>query len=276
MKTRKVKMKKNLTRKSNTNIDPYSIPTVIISWNQLSFVKNMVEKLKKYKNPIIILDNNSTFKPIFNYYKEIKEELGEKITIKLLKENYGSNVYLKIKHRLPKVFMLSDPDIDINEKMPENFAEILFKLSNKYRVYKVGLALELKDKEKFVRCAQKGNPLYKYQLRYWKDKIPNKDYELYRAAVDTTFCLVNSRYKVKGINPIMPAIRIAGNFTARHLPWYKNLLKDMIPSDELYMYFKNNKSSTFVRRCIRPMLRKTVKHNIRKNTLDENIKKINN
>ena len=276
MKTRKVKMKKNMTRKSNTNIDPYSIPTVIISWNQLSFVKNMVEKLKKYKNPIIILDNNSTFKPIFNYFKEIKEELGEKITIKLLKENYGSNVYLKIKHRLPKVFMLSDPDIDINEKMPENFAEILFKLSNKYRVYKVGLALELKDKEKFVRCAKKGNPLYEYQLRYWKEKIPNKDYELYRAAVDTTFCLVNSKYKVEGINPIMPAIRIAGNFTARHLPWYKNLLKDMIPSDELYMYFKNNKSSTFIRRCIRPMLRKTVKHNIRKNTLDENIKKINN
>lgn len=275
MNTRKVKIQKNSTRKSKL-LDPYSIPTVIISWNQLSFVKNMVEKLKKYKNPIIILDNNSTFKPLFEYYKEIKEELGIKITIKLLKENYGSNVYLKLKHRLPKVFMLSDPDIDINEKMPENFAEILYKLSNKYRVYKVGLALKLKDKEKFVRCAKKGNPLYEYQLQYWKEKIPNKEYELYRAAVDTTFCLINSKYKVKGINPIMPAIRIAGNFTARHLPWYKNLLKDMIPSDELYMYFKNNESSTFVRRCIRPMLRKTVKHNIRKNTLDKNIKKINN
>ena len=275
MNTRKVKIKRNFTRKSK-KIDPYSIPIVIISWNQLSFVKNMVEKLKKYKNPIIILDNNSTFKPIFDYYKEIKNELGEKITIKLLKENYGSNVYLKLKHRLPGVFMLSDPDIDVNEKMPENFAEILYKLSNKYRVYKVGLALELKDKEKFVRCAQKGNPLYEYQLRYWKDKIPNKEYELYRAAVDTTFCLINSKDKVKGINPIMPAIRLAGDFTARHLPWYKNMLIDMIPSNELYMYFKNNKSSTFVRRCIRPMLRKTVKHNIRKNTLDENIKKINN
>jgi hypothetical protein len=274
MKTRKVKVKQRKTRKYK--LDPYSIPLVIISWNQLAFVKNMVNKLKKYKNPIIILDNNSTFKPIFDYYKEIKEELGEKIEIKLLKENYGSNVYLKIKNRLPEVFMLSDPDIDVNEKMPENFAEILFKLSNKYKVYKVGLALELKDKEKFVRCAQKGNPLYEYQLKYWKDKIPNKDYELYRSPVDTTFCLVNSKYKVEGINPIMPAIRIAGNFTARHLPWYKNTLIDMIPLNELYMYLKNNKSSTFVRRCIRPMLRKTVKHNIRKNTLDENIKKINN
>jgi hypothetical protein len=276
MKTRKVKIKRNITMKSKKTLDPYSIPIVIISWNQLAFLKNMVEKLKKYKNPIIILDNKSTYRPIFDYYKEIKKELGEKIEIKLLKENYGSNVYLKIKHRLPEVFILSDPDIEINKKMPENFAEILYNLSNTYLVYKVGLALELKDKDDFVRCAKKGNPLYEYQLKYWKERLPNKEYEIYRSPVDTTFCLVNSKYKIKDINPIMPAIRIAGNFTARHLPWYKNMLIDMIPSDELYMYFKNNKSSTFVRRCIRPMLRKTVKHNIRKDTLDENIKKINN
>ena len=245
--TRKLRLK---------HINPSKIPIVIICWNSLSFIKKLVDQLKHYPNPIILLDNKSSYEPIFEYYKEVKEELKDKIEIRLLKKNYGSNVYLELKDTLPKVFMLTDPDLEMNEKLPQNFAEILYKLSNKYKVYKVGLALELKDHTDFVRCAQKGNPLYEYQLKYWKDKIPNTKYELYRAPVDTTFSLINSKYKVEGINPIMPAIRIAGDFTARHLPWYKDFLENTIPCHEFEMYIKHNKSSTFVRSCLRPMLDK--------------------
>jgi hypothetical protein len=270
---KKIIYPKSKTRKMRINAS--KIPVVIICWNSLSFIKKLVDQLKHYPNPIILLDNKSSYKPLFEYYKQIKEELKDKIDIRLLNKNYGSNVYLEIKNTLPKVFMLTDSDIEINKKMPQNFAEILFKLSEQYKVYKIGLALNLKDKDTFVRCAKKGNPLYEYQLRYWKHKIPNKKYELYHAAVDTTFCLVNSKFMIRDMNPIMPAIRIAGDFTARHLSWYKHILTSILPSDELYMYLKNNKSSTFVRRCIRPMLSKTLKHNIHKDSLNENVEKIN-
>jgi hypothetical protein len=243
--------------------DPKKIPVVIICWNSLTFIKSLVDQLKHYPNPIILLDNKSTYEPLFEYYKEIKSELKDKIKIRLLDTNYGSGVYLELKDSLPKVFILTDPDIEINKNMPQNFAEILYKLSNKYKVYKVGVALNITDKEQFIRCAENGNPLYEYQLRYWKDPIQDKNYELYKAAVDTTFCLINSKYKIKHMNPIEPAIRIAGDFTVKHLPWYKDLLKNVIPRDELYMYLKNNKSSTFVRSCIRPMFRKTLKHHIK-------------
>jgi hypothetical protein len=261
------------TRKNR--IDPYKIPVVIICWNSLSFIKKLVDQLKHYPNPIILLDNKSSYKPIFQYYKDIKEELKDKIDIRLLDQNYGSGVFLKQKDKLPKVFILSDPDIEINEKMPQNFAEILFNLSNQYKVYKVGLALDIHDRDKFVRCAQKGNPLYEYQLRYWKEPIKHDTYELYRAAVDTTFTLVNNNfeYKVKDGNYTAPAIRIAGDFTAKHLPWYKHFLQS-IPADELYQYMHHNKSSTFVRSCINPMLKQSG-HTIKRKTIKRVFKEIN-
>ena len=250
MKTRKTRQSQRLSQGFSQGLRPSQIPIVIISWNCLTFIKNLIDQLKNYPNPIIILDNKSSYKPLLDYYKEIKRELKDKLEIRLLKENHGSNVYLKVKG-LPKVFILTDPDIELNENMPLDFAEILLKLSNKYKVYKVGLALDLKDKADFIRCGKEGNPLYEYQLRYWKDRIAS-DYELYRAPVDTTFCLINSKYKVEG-NPTMPAIRIAGDFTARHLPWYKEILRTM-PIDELNMFLEHNKSSTLVRKCITPML----------------------
>lgn len=217
----------------------------------MSFIKKLVNQLKKFPNPIILLDNKSSYMPLFDYYKEIKKELKDKIEIRLLKKNYGHYVYLKI--NLPKVFILTDSDIEINKNMPSNFAEILLELSNKYKVYKVGVALNLEDKDEFIKCEKKGNPLYNYQLRFWKDKIPDK-YILYKASVDTTFCLVNSKYRVPGIRPVDPAIRIAGDFTARHLPWYKYTLKN-IPNDEFNIYINDNKSSTLLRGCILPIIK---------------------
>ena len=116
-----------MTRKKTFN--PATIPIVVICWNDLTYIKNMVEQLRKYDYKIILLDNNSNYKPLFDYYKKIKEELKEKIEIRLLKKNYGNTVYLKLKHTLPSVYMLTDPDLELNKDMPENFPEILYNLS---------------------------------------------------------------------------------------------------------------------------------------------------
>jgi len=57
--------------------------------------------------------------------------------------------------------------------------------------------------------------IYEHEKTFWEKKIEDI-YELYEADIDTTFCLVNKKgeYNKK--------IRIAGNFTAKHLPWYKH------------------------------------------------------
>lgn len=260
MNTRKSILKKRKTRRKYA---PLKIPIVVICWNELTYIKNMVNQLKHFEHPIILLDNHSTFAPLLEYYKEIKKELGSKIEIRMLKKNYGNTVYLTLKHTLPNIYILTDPDIELNKNMPRNFAEILLELSEKYKMYKIGMALDTKHREDFLNC---GSPnlskkLFNYHAQFFKNKIEDDTYELYNAFVDTTFCLVNTKYAIKNYNiskdymqSTKPALRIAGNFTAKHLPWYKNSLKKM-PKNEFNAYITNSKSSTIVRNCIIPMMK---------------------
>ena len=233
------------------------IPIVVICWNDLTYIKNMVEQLKQFDHQIILLDNHSTFEPLFKYYKEIKKELGSKIEIRLLKRNYGNTVYLRLKHSLPKVYILTDPDLELNKNMPKNFAEIFLELSEKYKVYKVGSIIEKIKKDDLIDC-----PEYGFNWTRPKVVIKNDNYKLYDDWVDTIFCLVNTNYQKNHLNlkhdymnSTKPAIRIGGEFSVKHLPWYKNSLSK-IQKDELYEYVKNAKSSTLVRKCIAPRLKR--------------------
>jgi hypothetical protein len=212
----------------------------------------MINQVKHMKHPIILLDNHSTYEPLFDYYKEIKAELGEKIEIRLLKKNYGCTVYIELKHTLPKVYILTDPDLELNKNMPENFAEILYELSEKYKVYKIGLYLEKINKENLLECSS-----YDFEWDKLVNPIKNEKYKLYYDWIQygaTTFCLVNTKYHKVNKSHKRSAMRIAGDFTMKHLPWYKDSI-NKIPKDELYHYVKRNKSSTLVSRCIRPRLK---------------------
>jgi len=230
--------------------DTNEIPFVIICWNNLTFVKNFVNQIKKYNRKIIILNNNSTYEPLYEYFTEIKNELGDKIEIKLLDQNYGHKVYITLKHILPDIYILSDPDLQLNENLPDNFVEILYNLSNKYKIYKIGFALDLSDKEHFLQCENysMNTSIYNWELQFWQNKIDNDEYELYSASIDTTFCLVNTKYFAGDY--LTPAIRIAGNFTTKHLPWYKDYIKNNIPKEEIEIWRKNNKSSSILFSCM--------------------------
>jgi len=226
------------------------LPVVVIAHNNLHFVKNFIEQLKKYPNPIIIMDNKSDYEPLLEYYKEIQYEMGSKLEIRYLNENYGSAVFIRLKNELPKVYILSDPDLKLNPDMPMNFGEIMYNLSNKYKAFKVGLALNISDKDKFLTCSNyiDGQNIVEWERKYWEDRIPDSDYELYRVGKtdNTTFSLINNNYQINN------EIRIAGNFTAKHLPWYKGYLEKNMPSDELKQWKTNNNSSSILISCIPP------------------------
>ena len=114
-----------------------------------------------------------------------------------------------IYHTLPDKFILTDPDLELNKNLPSDFIERLAELSDKYNCEKIGMALDISEPDKFFPTAP-----FQHESQFWKNRILNDAYELYEAAIDTTFCLVNKNgiYNYK--------IRVAGNFTATHLPWY--------------------------------------------------------
>ena len=60
-----------------------------------------------------------------------------------------------------------------------------------------------------------GKTIYEHEKQFWINKIEDSSYELYYEDIDTTFCLINKNHDSNC------TIRIAGNFTAKHLPWYK-------------------------------------------------------
>jgi hypothetical protein len=67
-------------------------------------------------------------------------------------------------------------------------------------------------------------------------RLPNEQYELYIADIDTTFSLINKK------NWLNPSIRIAGDFTCRHLPFYID--NGIMSIDEEYEYYTKSKFST--------------------------------
>jgi hypothetical protein len=223
---------------------PSSIPVVTIAYNNLTFIRSFVQQLQRITEKVIILDNASTYPALLAYYEEIQRELGDKIEIRRMSENYGHTVWQREANKLPAVFGLSDPDLELNPDMPDDCLEHFLALSIKYNHFKVGAALNLFEPEKFIKNNNyAGNrSIYDWELQFWKSRIPNDTYELYSAEIDTTFCLINTNLPRRGAD-----IRVGGVFTCKHLPWYENYIRDNVPAEELAYWRQGNRSSTILR-----------------------------
>ncbi len=222
-----------------------SIPIVVIAWNNLTFVKNFINQIQHLTDKIIIMDNASTYPPMFEYYDSLEKLDSIKYEIRRLSENYGHNVCYTLIDTLPDIFCMSDPDLQLNLKSPFNLIEHLYYISNTYQCGKVGLALDISDHELFIP-GKLHDVVYSIESGYYVHKILSNDYEIYYAPIDTTFCLINKKYNID-LN--QQNIRIADVFTAKHLPWYNNYIINNTPKDELIHWIKNNKSS-----CILPYI----------------------
>jgi FkbM family methyltransferase len=199
---------------TDTDMD---IPIVIISFNNYKYVKNTLEQIKRiniryYKN-IIIMDNCSTCKETLHYLQtvDVGVVFNQTNNGPWIQENCNSELY----HKLPNKFIISDPDLQYNENIPSNFIDILSALSDKYGCNKIGFALDIQDFDKMYQDSNytKGQSIYDWESKFWESRIDDNNYELYVADIDTTFCLTNKLNNYRGI-------RIAGNFLAKHIPWY--------------------------------------------------------
>lgn len=198
-------------------------PIFIISFNRLTVLKKLIDRLIELgQERIIIVDNASTYEPLLQYYQEI----GKVFEVLHMPGNYGHRVLTYLwedpdfvkKYGLDlNNFIYTDNDVVPVDECPcdlvQKFNEVLAKYLT---IEKVGLGLKIDDlpdsfdaKEHFIERESK----------FWKEKIHDQEIgiDLYPAAIDTTFACRRANTIPGGTGE---SFRTGSPYMARHLTSY--------------------------------------------------------
>lgn len=200
-------------------LDFHEIPIFIISFNRLKELSLLVNSLESrgFFN-ITIIDNNSTYNPLLEYYSHIK------FRVIRLEQNLGhlavwkSRLFNEILDTVP--YVVTDCDVLPHEDCPNDFMELFYRLlSSDSSLGKVGFSLSISDIPDTYADKEK---VIAWESRFWTKRYEDSPHFL--ACIDTTFALYRP-----GVKPWHDmwwrAVRTAPPYTARHLPWYRDSSK---------------------------------------------------
>lgn len=223
------------------------IPIMIPVFNSVTHLRMMVSQLlRRDFREIVVIDNASTFPPMLAYLSQIESD----ISVIRLDQNKGPrSIFIDKKSflALPQFFCVTDPDLEFNTALPDDFLCELISLTEEHQVGKAGLALDISDRsamrdEDFQVGAQRYR-IWEWEAQFWQNRVGSTSTgdEVYDALIDTTFAVYNKRF----FNPTdyLKAVRVGGKYTCRHLPWYKNRV---LPQEEEEFYRANQKHSHYV------------------------------
>lgn len=217
-------------------IDYKSIPIIINNRNRLTYLKKLINSLeiRGYYN-IIILDNNSTYEPLLNFYKNeckykicyLKDNLGHLALWKTpLFNDYKFNYYI-----------YTDSDLELIEECPENFIEdILLEMKKNRFIQKIGLSLRIDNLPDSYNLKQ---DVIKWENKFYLHRYKNDNYFI--SQVDTTFAIYRP-FAYGGSSDHHLTLRTSFPLMANHLPWY---IDSSNMSFEDKYYIENANSSTF-------------------------------
>ncbi|MEO1600046.1 MAG: hypothetical protein AAFU49_06165 [Pseudomonadota bacterium] len=230
------------------------IPVYVNSFNQLTYLKDMLDWLKRHGFAnIYVTDQTSDYPPLLDYYAELEAE--GRVRIIRLGENIGPTAIVWRITAAGGPFIFSDPDLTLPEPADPALLSTLVSLSQTHLCRKVGLALELpsqeecRDTRQVTALGEHG--ILEWESQFWENEVAP---DIYRAPVDTTFFLWNPavpldhrriarslrrRFRPFGLDRLIPEpdacdLRVArAGFLARHRPWYWN---DGMPEEEARYY----------------------------------------
>lgn len=208
----------------------FNIPIIINNRNHLTYLKRLITSLEKrgYKN-IFVIDNNSDFPPLLEYYEKIPYKvflLDKNVGFCALWDTYVFNQFRD------QFYVYTDSDIEIIEECPDDFMVVMHYLLNKYRkLGKVGFSLLTDDLPEHFSNRKE---VIEWEAQFQVEKIEKL---AYAAPVDTTFALYQpncfgTSFALKGARTSFP-------YAARHLPWYENTRE--LTNEQVY-YYQNAKA----------------------------------
>jgi glycosyltransferase involved in cell wall biosynthesis len=221
-------------------------PILIPTFNNPTYLDGMLSQLRaRMLSNILVIDNASTFPEMREYLSKLTAD----VRVIYLPENSGPRSILQADSNyasLPDVFCITDPDLELNADLPEDFLFQLLQLTEQYKVGKAGFSLDISNPEEMVqdhfvigdsRCT-----IWDWEEQFWQRKLGTTlgGDPVYDAGIDTTFALYNKKYFDRS-TPLR-AIRVAGRFQCRHLPWYR---ATRLSTDEEEYYRATQKHSFY-------------------------------
>ena len=215
------------------------IPVIIPTFNSPTYLRNMLQQLYELRcQNIFVVDNASTYPPM----DDLLSDISGYVSVVRNDENRGARHVIldeKILTLLPPLFCVTDPDLQFNDELPSDFMAELVLLTEKHAVGKAGFSLdiserlELKDDGFLINGRQYG--IREWERQFWEtplEPLAGGD-PVYRAPIDTTFAVYNKKY----FSPenMFEAVRVAGRYSCRHLPWEK---RSIVPRAEESYYRK--------------------------------------
>jgi len=241
----------------------FEIPVAVVARNNPTLLRQLIMQLRECFNAqIFILDDSSDFPPMITYLKSLQKD--NRITV--IKSNVpgGPHSWFRdpphpILLNLPRFFAYTDSDLRLNSDLPRNFLCVLAHITQRLQIPKAGLALDLTDKDRMwpFKDFYGSHSIWSWEDNFWARALrvpgwPGLDVDrVFDAAVDTTFavydkgllnCSDRKEYPSNMCFTARQSVRVSGVFTAKHRPWYPEVLA-RIPEDEITAMFANNMGS---------------------------------
>ncbi len=223
------------------------IPVFIPSFNNPTHLRKMIAQLMRIGfRSLTIIDNGSKFPPLVDYLDSIAQthEVIRKPTNEGPRHIVRDPVFYE---QLPQYFCLTDPDLEFNPELPADFLAHLIEIISRHHIGKAGFALDISAPERMrderFQIAGESYRIWEWEAQFWKTPLPADETPdlAYRALIDTTFALYNKAFLQ--IDHPYEAIRVAGRYTARHLPWYRD---EQLPPDEAAFYRATSQHSFYL------------------------------
>jgi hypothetical protein len=217
-----------------------NIPIVILNRDRLYPLIDQVDVLRrKGYNNITIIDNQSTYQPLLDWYKES----GLDVFYNNVTENscHAFRDLVLIGH--PKFidiisnwYVFNDSDIIPLETVPDNFINDLIEYAIRHQRPKVGMSIKIDDLDMSYPL---NAWVHSYESTYWTNAIVDGDVELYPHPIDTTFAV-----HAPGMIPTWSdnTLRVGEPYIVKHAPFYYN--PESLPEDEKYYLEHMNKQSS--------------------------------
>jgi len=217
-----------------SKILPDTIPVLINNFNRFTSLRFQIEWLISLEDKvsIIIVDNNSDYQPLLEYYKSLKYHNVQVAYLGINSCLIGIGYLLK-KLKKTEKYVVTDSDLLPYTETPTNIISHLKKLLDKYPDYNhVGPSLEIND-------IPQSNPLREkiinHESQYWSPFAKKINEEVLVAPIDSTFAMYR---RTSNFFLRYPALRTDRPYTLKHLDWYLNKEN---PTDEMTYYMKTCK-----------------------------------